>query len=291
MIDTTIKNLEKENYPELLKQIPDQPKQLKIQGKYPLDKNLKYLAVVGSRKYSQYGKSVCESLIEGLKGFNVVIVSGLALGIDSIAHESAIKNDLKTIAIPGSGLSDKVLYPRSHINLRNKILENDGCLISEFDNDFVATPYSFPQRNRIMAGISDAVLVIEAELKSGTLITSKFATEYNRDVLTVPQNIFSKTSEGPSMLMKLGACVITSSKDILTALHIDYEKIENSIKENLKDLSDDELEIIEILNEPKTKEEILNLLGKPAHITQTLLSVLEIKGIIKEELGVVRISI
>ncbi len=290
-MDKTIRSLNIEDFPKLLKEISDPPKKLNIQGKFPKEKNMKYLAVVGSRKYSSYGKSVCESLISGLSSYNICIVSGLALGIDSIAHNCAIDCNLKTIAVPGSGLSDKALYPKTHINLRNKILEKDGCLLSEFDNDFEATPYSFPQRNRIMAGLSDAVLVIEAEIKSGTLITSKFATEYNRDVLTVPQNIFSKTSEGPNMLLKLGATPITKSEDILTALKIAPK--ENNLFSNteniFKDLSEDEIEVLEILKEPKSKEEVLEMLEKPAHITQTIISILEIKGLIKEELGIIRI--
>ncbi len=293
MTNKTITDLEKDKFPDLLKEINDPPKKLRIQGRFPNTKNMKYLTVVGSRKYSSYGKSVCESLISGLASYNICIVSGLALGIDSIAHNCALNSNLKTIAVPGSGLSDRVLYPKTHINLRDKILDSGGCILSEFEDDFQATPYSFPQRNRIMAGMCDAVLVIEAEIKSGTLITSKFATEYNRDVLTVPQNIFSKTSEGPSMLLKLGATPITKSEDILTALKIDIKE-DNLFSEknkNFEGLSEEEVEILKILAEPKSKEEIMEITKKPAHKTQTIISILEIKGLIKEEMGVVRIVI
>src|SRR5574344_927429 len=208
--DFEIEILENENIPEMLREIPDCPDKLYIKGKLP-SQDSKLLCVVGSRKYTSYGKDVCEKLISGLRGYDITIVSGLALGIDSIAHKTALDSGLKTIAVPGSGLDESVLYPSTHKQLAEKILENGGALISEFEPNFRATPYSFPQRNRIMAGISHAVLVIEAETKSGTLITSKFATEYNRDVLTVPGSIFSKNSEGPNMLIRLGA---TSTKNL-----------------------------------------------------------------------------
>jgi DNA processing protein len=285
-----IKNLEKKDFPRLLLQISDPPKKLRIQGEFPKSEKMKYLTVVGSRKYSPYGKSVCEYLIEGLKGCDICIISGLALGIDSIAHKKAMEVGLKTIAVPGSGLSDKSLYPKIHLNLRNEILENGGCLLSEFDDNFNATPYSFPQRNRIMAGLSDAVLVIEAELKSGTLITSKFATEYNRDVLTVPQNIFSKTAEGPNMLIKLGATPVSRPEDILNCFGIYKEELfTKNNKNKYDDCSAEEIELLEILGQPMQREEVINKLQKPVHITQTLISILEIKGLIKEEMGMLMI--
>ena len=257
-------------------------KNLRIIGDIP--KTEKYLAVVGSRKYSEYGKNVCEKLIEGLSGYPITIVSGLALGIDSIGHKSALKAGLPTIAIPGSGLSEKVLYPSTHRNLAKEIVENGGALISEFEDNFRATPYSFPQRNRIIAGMSNAVLVVEAELQSGTLITSKYAIDYNRDVFTVPHSIFSKTSEGPHMLLRLGATPITQPEDIVTALGLKTK--ENLFqKRDYSECSTDELEVIEILSEPLSRDEIIRLLEKPVYVTQTILASMEIKGLIEEKMG------
>lgn len=277
-----IRDLPKKQYPPLLLEIPDCPKKLRIAGELP--KTEKYLAVVGSRKYSEYGKAVCEKLIEGLRGYPITIVSGLALGMDSIGHTSALKAGLKTIAIPGSGLSEKVLYPSTHLSLAKEIVEKGGCLLSEFPDDFKAMPYSFPQRNRIIAGMCHATLVVEAELKSGTLITSKYATEYNRDVFTVPNSIFSKNSEGPHMLLRLGAVPITSSEDIITALGL--SKIENLFEtKNYSDCSTDELEIINILREPISRDELIRKINKPIYATQTVLATLEIKGLIQETLG------
>lgn len=277
-----IRNLEKKDFPPLLNEINDPPKSLRIVGELP--KTEKYLAVVGSRKYSEYGKAICEKLIEGLSGYSITIVSGLALGIDSIAHRSALKAGLKTIAIPGSGLSEKVLYPSSHRNLAKEIVESGGCLLSEFADNIPGYPSNFPERNRIIAGMSHATLVIEAELKSGTLITSKLATEYNRDVYTVPNSIFSKTSEGPHMLLRLGATPITSSEDIVSALGL---KVHDDLfsKKNYSNCSADEHEVISLLLVPMSRDEIIRRLGKPVYAVQTILATMEIKGLISESLG------
>jgi DNA processing protein len=281
--------LKGEEIPEMLREIPDCPDKFYIQGNLP-NQNNKILAVVGSRKYTQYGKDACEKLISGLRGYDITIVSGLALGIDGIAHKAALDAGLKTIAIPGSGLDESVLYPSSHRNLAQKILENGGSLISEFEPKFHATPYSFPQRNRIMAGLSHAVLVIEAEIKSGTLITSKFATEYNRDVLTIPGSIFSKNSEGPNMLIRLGATPVRSSEDILEALGFKIDEIPQNLELKYSDCSPEELLLVKILDTPKTKDDLIREMHLPASKVCTIISIMEIKGLIKESMGEIRLT-
>ena len=286
-MESDIKQLKSEEYPELLKEINDPPKKLYIKGELPPD-NMKYLCVVGSRKYSPYGKDVCKTLIEGLRGYPIVIVSGLALGIDSIAHESALENGLTTIAVPGSGLSESVLHPKAHKELARRIVKSGGTMLSEFEENFKATHYSFPQRNRVMAGMSHAVLIIEAEEKSGTLITSKFATEYNRDVLTVPASIFSGNSFGPHMLLRLGATPIRKSEDILEALGFNIK--EKQQKLDLKDLSEKERKVIDILKTPMERDELIANLGFPIQDANVTLSAMEIKGIIKESYGEMRIN-
>jgi DNA processing protein len=282
-----IRDLPKKDFPPLLNEINDPPKSLRIVGEIPQTE--KYLAVVGSRKYSEYGKAVCEKLIEGLRGYSITIVSGLALGMDSIAHRAALKAGLPTIAIPGSGLDEKAIYPSTHLNLAKEIVESGGCLLSEFPDDFKPYLYSFGQRNRIVAGMCHATLIIEAELKSGTLITSKYAIEYNRDVFTVPNSIFSKTSEGPHMLLRLGATPITQSNDIVTALGL---KIKENLfeKKDYKDCSSDEHEVINLLSEPISRNEIIQRLGKPVYVTQTILATMEIKGIIEEVMGEIHLK-
>ena len=277
-----IENLAKEKFPPLLMQINDPPKQLRIVGELPQTE--KYLCVVGSRKYSNYGKEVCEHLIAGLRGYSITIVSGLALGMDSIAHRAALEAGLPTVAVPGSGLSEKNLYPSAHRGLAEEIVNAGGALLSEFEDKFIATPYSFPQRNRIMAGMSHATFVVEAELKSGTLITSKYAIEYNRDVFTVPHSIFSKTSEGPHMLLRLGATPITQSSDIVTALGLRPREELFAVRD-YSGCSTDEKELIEILREPMSRDQIIRLLEKPVYVTQTIIATMEIKGLIREEMG------
>jgi DNA processing protein len=282
-----IRNLNKKDFPPLLLEINDPPKSMRIIGELPQTE--KYLAVVGSRKYSEYGKVVCEKLIEGLRGYPITIVSGLALGMDAIAHRAAIKSGLPTIAVPASGLSPKVLYPSTNRLLAEEIVENGGALISEFADDFITTPWSPPQRNRIMAGMCHATMVVEAVLKSGTLITSKYAIEYNRDVFTIPHSIFSQTSEGPHMLLRLGATPITQSSDIVTALGLNpHEDLFQ--KRDYSDCSTDEHEVINILNEPLSRDEIIRRLGKPVYVTQTIIATMEIKGIVEEVMGEIHLK-
>jgi DNA processing protein len=282
-----IRDLSKKDFPELLLEINDPPKSLRIAGDLP--RQQKYLCVVGSRKYSDYGRAVCEKLIEGLRGYPITIVSGLAIGMDAIAHRAALKAGLKTIGVPGSGLGEKALYPRTNFMLAQEIVERGGALLSEFPDDFKPHLYSFPQRNRIMAGMCHATLIVEAELKSGTLITSKYAIEYNRDVFTIPNSIFSKTSEGPHMLLRLGATPITQSSDIVTALGL--QPHENLFeKRDYSECSTDEHEVIKLLNEPISRDEIIRRLEKPVYVAQTILATMEIKGLIEESMGEIHLK-
>ncbi len=276
--------LQENEYPPLLKEIPDKPKKLYALGNLPNWSAYKFLTVVGSRKYSSYGKECCQKLISGLRGYPLIIVSGLAIGIDSIAHKSALEAGLKTIAVPGSGLLPSVIYPRSNLNLARKIISQGGALLSEFEPDFRATSWGFPQRNRIMAGMSNAVFIVEAEKKSGTLITSRLATEYNRDVLTLPASIFSKNSEGPHMLIRLGATPITSSEDILEALGIEEKAGQTKVR-NYDDCSMAEKKVIDLLASPLQREILVEKLSMPISQANTILSILELKGYIKENMG------
>lgn len=217
-----IQEISKDQFPKLLLEIPEPPKTLNYRGVLPLP-DLKLLAVVGSREYTPYGEKVVEYLINGLRGYNIGIVSGLALGIDSLAHNAALANNLYTLAIPGSGLEDRVIYPARHKNLAHKILEQGGGLLSEFAPDFTATNWSFPQRNRLVCGISHATLIIEAAEQSGSLITARLCVDFNRDLLVVPGDIFSNNSRGVHQFLKLGATPVTEAKDILNALGLEVQ--------------------------------------------------------------------
>jgi len=282
-----IYKLKPEQYPEGLNEIPQPPKTLYIRGKLPSE-DVIYLAVVGSRKYTSYGKDICEKLIRGLKGYPIVIVSGLAIGIDTIAHRAALENGLTTISFPGSGLDNNILYPRANIKLAQEIINKGGCLISEFEPNAISQLYFFPQRNRLMAGISKAVLIIEAEEKSGTLITARMAVDYNRDVLAVPGSAFSSNSNGTNHLIKQGATPVINSSDVLEALGFEIEKEKRSDKEKYADCGKDEMKIIELLREPMERNDLIRELDMNIGPANALLSIMEIKDLIKEELGEIR---
>ncbi|HBV01687.1 MAG TPA: DNA-protecting protein DprA [Candidatus Taylorbacteria bacterium] len=285
-LQTKIQKLHPEDFPLLLKEITDPPEKLYLLGTLP-PKDHKWLAVVGSRKYSNYGKEAAETLIAGLQGYPVVIVSGLALGIDAIAHRAALSAKLPTVAVPGSGLAPSVLYPSTNRNLAGDILKAGGALLSEFEPDFQATAWSFPQRNRVIAGLSDATLVVEAEQKSGALITSKFATEYNRDVFTVPGSIFSSSSAGPHMLLKLGATPITSSGDLLEALGF---KGSDKVERDYSDCTAEEKTVIGLLQSPLSRDDLIDVLGIPISRANALLSLMELRGFIKETGGEIHLA-
>lgn len=281
-----IRSLLPEEYPELIREIPQPPKQLRYEGELPRAGN-KLLAVVGSRKFSAYGREVCESLIAGLAEEPVTIVSGLALGIDSIAHRAALRCGLQTLALPGSGLDRSVIHPRSHASLADEIVENGGGLISEYDDTMPAGVWAFPRRNRIMAGMCHATLVIEAEKKSGTLITSRLATEYNREVGVVPGPIYSPTSEGPHMLIRLGAALIRDHNDLLELLGL-KRKDEAPTLLDIEDLTGEEKIFIKLLESPQDRNELIRKSKLDTGSASAILSLLEIKGLITEELGEVR---
>ncbi len=285
----TIRRLPKDKFPKALLEIPQPPEDLWVVGELPPEKSI-YLCVVGSRKFTSYGRDACEKIIAGLKGYPIVIVSGLALGIDAIAHKKALSVGLKTMVFPGSGLSPQAMYPKTNAQLAKEILEQGGCLISEFEPSFKATLWSFGRRNRLMAGISKATLIIEAGEKSGTMITARLTTEYNRDLLAVPGSIFSPSSVGTNKLIRLGATPITSSEDVLEALGFERPDKKEKQAKLFADLSDEESMVVELLREPLERDELIKKMKMPIASANALLSVMEIKEIIKEELGEIKLA-
>ena len=272
-------------FPPLLKEIPDAPKKLYVRGTLPSYDSM-WLAVVGSRAATNYGRQAVRHLIEGLRGYPVVIVSGLAYGIDAEAHKAALEAGLPIVAVPGSGLDWSVLYPRANVNLAREIIKAGGAHLSEFEPNMKAADYTFPQRNRIMAGLCKAVLVIEAKERSGSLITARLATEYNRELLVVPGSIFSAESRGTHQFLKLGATPVTEPEDILRALGIETQTREMTLH---IDLFENERRVLEIIVSPVSRDKLLETLKLPVSEANILLSTMEIKGLITEELGVMRI--
>lgn len=181
------------------------------------------IAVIGSRKYTSYGAQVAAMFASGLAQSGLTVLSGLALGIDGIAHENALLSGGKTIAILGSSLDSNHIYPRAHLNLSQKVKEN-GILISDYPCPTQASQITFPARNRLIAGMSLATLVIEAGTESGTLITARLALEENREVLAVPGSIFSEQSQGTHNLIKEGAALVRNVNDVLEILNFSHSK-------------------------------------------------------------------
>ncbi len=284
-----IKKLKKEDWPESLLEIADPPKQLNYRGQKP-NWNSVFLTVVGSRRHSNYGKDACEKLIAGLQGYDITIVSGLAFGIDSIAHKAALETNLKTISVPGSGLDDSVLYPRANKSLADKIIKSGGTLLSEFNPTEPAAPWTFPQRNRIMAGLAKAVLIMEATEKSGTLITARLALEYNREVCAVPASIFSHFAVGSNKLLRQGATAIASGQDLLDTLGFNSDEKPTQNELRFADCSNEEKKILKLLKEPISRDELIRQLDIPVGQANILLSSMELKGLIKETLGKIRID-
>lgn len=296
-MNTDVKIISKNDgdFPPLLREIADPPKKLFVRGNIDplLDPATRILCIVGARKHSNYGKETVGRLIAGLKGYNICIVSGLALGIDSIAHRAALDTGLYTAAFPGSGLDPSVLYPSTHKSLAEEIIKCGGSLISEFEMHQEGAPWTFPCRNRLMAGVSHATLVVEAELKSGTLITSKHATDYNRDVGAIPGQIFSPLSAGPHMLIRLGATPVTCVDDLLELLGFARREGQSSLQfddSRLATLGEHGKKIVEILRRgPANKDSLVRELGLEIQKANMLISSLELEGFIRDEGGVVRV--
>lgn len=276
-----IRQLSAEEFPLQLLEIPQPPKELWAAGNLPTPDTV-LLTVVGARKHTSYGREACEELIAGLAGYDITIISGLALGIDAIAHESAIRSGLVTIAVPGSGLSPRVLYPRANFQLAERILESGGGLLSEYPPDTAPARWTFPERNRIMAGLARATLLIEAEERSGTLITARLAVEYSRDLLIVPGSIFSPLSKGTNQFLAMGGAPVTSSTDILLALGFNIEDMEEKVLIDLSLFPEEERMVLELLSEPIGREDLISQLGISASDANVLLMRLEIAGHISD---------
>ncbi len=296
IFDNNIQNIKKSDFDgtflERLKFFNDCPGEINYLGNLDFFKNeKKYILMVGSRKHSKYSEEALEKIISELGGYDLILISGLALGIDSLVHKLALKFNLKTIAIPGSGLSKEVLYPGSNFYLAEEILKKNGLLISKFDNNFRAQKWSFPSRNSLMVELADFVLIVEAGLNSGTLITANMAIEKGKDLGVVPGSIFSEFSKGSNKLLKEGAIPIFSGNDILEYFDLDLESLpkqKNFFEEF--ELTEMEKKVIGLLKEPKSKEEILMEINIEMKELNVIISLLEMKGLIKKYLNKYRIK-
>lgn len=216
-MNVAMQTIAPEAYPSVLCEIPQVPKQLYIRGTVP-DWSRHFVAVVGARQHTSYGKAVCEHIVAGLASYPVTVVSGLAIGLDGVAHAAALRVGLPTVAVLGSGLSDAVLYPKSNRVLAQQIIASGGTLVSELAPNARANRSTFPQRNRLIAGMSCMTIAVECARRAGTQITASLALEYNREVGAVPHSIFSAVGVGTNDLIARGAHVIRSGEDVAAVL-------------------------------------------------------------------------
>ena len=278
--------IQDKKYPELLKKIKDAPKKLYYKGEFDDDIFENCLAVVGSRRLTSYGKRMTELLVSEIAAKGITIVSGFMYGGDEAAHRTAVESGGRTIAVMPCGIN--VIHPEYQEDLYNKILENKGLIISEFEGDLLPALWTYPKRNRIVAGLSKAVLVVEAGLNSGTLITTGFAKSFGRKIFAVPGPLTSEVSKGTAQLIKQGAEIVIDASDILKYFNIstiDSIKANASKKNsNLIQLSGLEKEIVEHLKtEPLDADILARILSIPISKVSASLSLMQIRGIIGQE--------
>ncbi|MBF8249771.1 MAG: Protecting protein DprA protein [Candidatus Levybacteria bacterium] len=276
-----------EDYPQILKEIKNPPFVLYGRGNSSVlsVRSGPPIAVVGARRTTQYGREVTKLLTTELVLAGFTIVSGLALGVDAISHLTALENDGKTIAVLGCGVD--CCSPMENFNLYNSILEKGNCIVSEFPLGMKPAQWTFPARNRIIAGLSQAVLVTEGAEDSGSLITAKFALKFNRKVFAVPGPITSQMSKGPYALIQKGAKLVTSGEDILKELKAQSSKVKTKIQSSkISNATREELIILKLLeNEPLHFDELVRRAKLKSSKLSSILSLMEIKGMIRSLAG------
>jgi len=282
-------SLSDESYPKLLLQIADPPKQLYCRGNLEL-LDSECIGVVGTRKLTPYGKESAQYITRGLTTAGFTIVSGLAMGIDAISHQTTLDLGGKTIAVLGGGISDAKIGPKINLSLARKILENNCLIISEYSDKEDIFASNFAARNRIISGLSKGVVIIEADRDSGSLITAKCALDQDRDVFAVPGNIFSQKSIGSNELIKSGAKLVTSASDITDEYGYNLNIFDkaNSDMSTKNPVQKNILGILQSMDGLSADEIISHLsaqTGLPDTNTSDILSslsMLEINGLIKQ---------
>ncbi|MEX0877897.1 MAG: DNA-processing protein DprA [Candidatus Spechtbacterales bacterium] len=234
-------------YPSILKEIPNPPELLYYRGNLEALKSGAMVAVVGTRRCSDYGKRATEEIAGGLAKAGVTIVSGLAKGIDTYGHKAALENKATTVAVLGTGVDDASIYPQRNKNLAHKIIESGGLVISEYEPGTPGYRANFPQRNRIVAGLVQGVLAVEAPLKSGTMITVRLAKDYKKSIYAVPGSIFSRLSEGCNALLTKGAKCVLRAEDILEDLEVNHKIIFEKNTQDTSILNDNEKKVLMLI--------------------------------------------
>ena len=286
-MDSTILKISDALYPPLLREIKNPPQLLYCAGDLSLLKT-RCVAVGGSRKITAYGRRIAAKVAGRLAACGVTVVSGMAIGIDGISHRSALDAGGKTIAVLGNGLD--VMYPAANRDLKKDILRT-GLLLSEYPPGTRGTKFTFPQRNRIISGLSEATVVIEAGLNSGSLITAALANEQGRPVYGVPGNIDNVTSLGVNMLIRDGAQPLIAADDLLADLQVDRSAV---VQQELKSVTGaEEQQILALLarGSEVTVDQLAAMTGLTAGRINGLVSVLEMKGLVMTALGRVFLAV
>ncbi len=267
-----------DGYPPNLRELPDAPYALFVRG--TLNGLAKpSVAIVGTRRVSSYGQRVTEYFSKKLAESGATIISGLALGVDTAAHTACLEAGGVTIAILGGGLSDAALYPKNNLTLAKKIIAGGGALVSEFPPDFSPTKYTFPLRNRIIAGLSRGVLVTEAPERSGALITAYLALEYNRDCFAVPADLFKGNALGSNALLGAGARLAISPNDIAAEYGLVTKEKEVTTAPILQGTENQIYGLIK--QTPRSIDELHQETGLDIPAISSMLSVMELNGILK----------
>jgi DNA processing protein len=270
--------LQDKEYPAILKEIHDKPRELFIKGKFE-EEDKTAIGIVGTRNYSQYGKQVTLDIAGTLAKLGITIVSGLAKGIDTFAHQAALENKGRTIAVLGTGIDRKSFFPSANWSLGEKISQH-GAVISEYPPGTRGTQFTFPQRNRIVSGLSLGIVVVEAPEKSGALITAALALEQNREVFAVPGPIYEKNSIGTNQLIKAGAKAVTCVEDVLEELNLLH--LLKTEKNKIKPENKEEEIIFSVLSlQPTHIDEIIKKSGLPTGMVNSTLMILELKKAVR----------
>ena len=291
--------IENKKYPDMLKKIKNAPYKLYIRGDEEV-LNMPCITVVGSRNMSDYGRDMTRKIVKELTLGGMCIVSGLAVGIDTIAHQTCLENNGKTVAVLGSGLNK--VFPAENKELFNSIIKSGGCVVSEYEPDTIAQKRFFPERNRIVSGLSLGTLVIEATYRSGTSITAQCALEQGKKVFCIPNSIGNKNSAGIINLLKKGATLVTDGKEIMYELGIldkkeNYEelvqkqrleKIRLLEQEELSQLDEIAVRVYQYIKENKVVnfEIMCKDLEMNVQDINMYLTILELKGLIENKYGV-----
>ncbi len=274
-----------EGYPKILKQIDDPPLVLYYQGNEAALNIPELITVVGSRKTSASTEIILNTILRPCCEVGIGVVSGLALGVDSLAHKICLDAGPKTVAVIGSGLDDKSFYPYNNLNLKNQIIESGGLVMSEYPPGTSASNFTFPRRNRILAGLTKLTWMVQAGKKSGALITVEYARKQNKLVATTPGSIFDSDFQGNVDMIRQGSETIADREDIfrLMGLHIDNERLEFENKENnsLKNLDLEEKKIYDNLSIcPKVVDDVAQEVGFQVIQVSSILTMLELKGVV-----------